>query len=466
MFWKRFARQPSQPSASATEAASTSPPSELSLSNDLHADLGEALRWLARGAEGELSGVSRFLHDLTKALHKAGLTQDATRVAAEARKLIPSIQREPTQQTRGEAFFYVLKALAITERAEEITKILADVARITRIQFTAEDISGSFMAISESVLDDTDDVRKAQVLISSITDSERKGSALGHLCKTLVRLGRLGEALELATQISDEPPHYWRSFFLSQCVETLCKLGVVDDALGVAKQISRDAFRSTALFAGAQSLADLGRIPEAEAVLEQAMTIPEEGRSGQEFAFGRAAKIQAILGHVDEALEMASHIERQRPRYSSAIAEICRMVASKGQCPQALALASKADNRDVALVGVVEGLASAGLLIEAENVLNQVKAEEQRWDGWEALGLKLASEAKGTEAIKAANRFPGQLSYRGDRIIASLVLALSKEGKYSDARRVIVQRWRSDPISRVEAMTAIWSASQAVSQNK
>lgn len=461
MFWnrKKPASQVKQPTSSATDGAPASPTPQQSLLTDLRADLDEALRWLERGVKGELRAF-QFFHDLTKALCQAGLTGEATRVTTQARNLIALVQKEPNEAIRGEAFGYAFKALAITESIEEIRRVLVDGTRIAKLQLTDSDAGGMLWVASESVLDATEDVSKALALISGIVDgTPQKDYAYKDVCEALVRIGRMQESVELAARISDGPPDHRRSFALTDCVRTLSERGSVDDGLKVAQQIQEDGCRSSALFAVAESLATVGRAEEARGVLAQALAIPQQRRSSQEFAFLSAATIKAAVGNFDEALATANHIERHRPRYSSAIANICRVVASKGDLPQALTLANKADNRDVATLGVVQGLIGAGLLKEAEDVLKSIRDEEQRWEGWETLALRLASDAKVEDAVRIADRFPKR--YQGDNVIRSLAVALAKQGKYPDARKIVLQRWRSAPGSRVEVMAAMWTASQS-----
>jgi len=136
------------------------------------------------------------------------------------------------------------------------------------------------------------------------------------------------------------------------------------------------------------------------------------------------------------------------------------VVASTGDLTQALKLASEADNRDVAVLGLVAGLASAKRFKEAEGVLVRVRDEEERWEGWETLACSLASQGKTLEVMTIADRFPTEHKYRLNDVVLSLVESLAKEGRYLDARRVTVQYWSSDPIARVEAMAVAVAAAR------
>lgn len=420
------------------------------LIDDLDADLDQALGEIAR-----TSGVrakSLALYDLTKALSKAGLGEEVATVVAETRKFIGEIELDRSDD-RTESYANVCRALAITETAEEVTRLVEDFPRVTRNQWNDTDSGGVFLALCESVLDDVDDLEKALALIRGIADGEQRDYAYGHVCKAYARLGRANDALELAPKIGDQDPFNKKSYCLAECAEALIRVGAAEDALDVAGQIPADRCRSAALFAVAQSLAGLGRGDEARTVLEQAQAIPGELRSEREFALVRTSAILATLGDFDEALAVANQIGPERPRYSQAVANLCREMASRGDLDEARSLASKVENRDVVALGIVKGLTSVGRLQEAEDILIRIKDEEQAFEGWDTLGRKLSSESHTSEVMRIAERLPG---YKGDDIVRSLVESLAKEGRFQDAVAIVAERWSTSPISRIEALGVIY----------
>ena len=420
------------------------------LTDDLDEDLDQALREIA-GSEVRHKSVA--LYDLTKSLFKAGLGQEVAKVVAETKKLIGDIERDGNEEVRLESYANVCKALAITEAVEDVTRLVADFPRITRNQWEDTDIGGAFLTLCESVLDDVDDIEKAIAFIQGIAGDEQRDYAYGHVCKAYARLGQSNDALQLAFQIGDEAPSYRKSFCLSECAEALSGLGASEDALVVARQIPEDSSRSSALFAVAQSLAEMGRDDEARLILEQAQAISGELRSEREFALVRASTILATLGDADEALAVANQIGQERPRYSQAVANICGALASKGDLSEAQSMASNADDWDLVALGIVKGLTSAGDLEEAEKILMGIQDEGQDCEGWETIGGRLSSESNTSEVMRIAEHLP---KYSGDGIIRSLIESLAKEGNYQDAVEIVGQRWRSDPISRVESLAAIF----------
>lgn len=418
---------------------------------NLRKDLGQALREIA--SSRDLRAGSLALYDLTKALSNAGRGQEAAAVAAESKKLIGNIGREGSEETRLGSYLNVCKALTITETADEVTRLVLEFSRVTRVRMAEGDKDGALLALSESLLDDTNDVEKALAIILGIADGEQKDCANGHVCKAYARLGQANNALILASRIGDEAPFHWRSFYLAECVEVLSGAGAAEDALEFARQIQTDHSRTTALFAVAQSFADSGRGDEARTVLEQAQAIPGDRRSERESGLARGSMVLATLGSIDEALATADGIERERPRHSFAVAGICRAVASWGDLREASSLASKADNRDVAALGMVKGLVDAGRFEEAEDVLKGMKDEEQLSDGWETLGQRMASEGRSAEVATIVRHLSGD---KADDVIRSLVQSLAREGKFQDAKAIVAQRWPTGPISRVEAMAPVY----------
>ena len=117
------------------------------------------------------------------------------------------------------------------------------------------------------------------------------------------------------------------------------------------------------------------------------------------------------MGNIEQALITANLIERQLPRHSRAIANICYVLASQGELSQAQTLVSIAADRDVATLGIVEGLTSTRHFKEAEDALKRVKDEERRQDGWEVLARGLVKESRVAESMEIADRLP---KYRGD----------------------------------------------------
>jgi len=420
------------------------------LTDDLDANLDQALREIS-GSSG-VKDRSVALYDLTKALFKAGLVQNVATVVAETRKLIGDIERDRSDDCL-ESYANVCKALAITEDVEEVTRLVSDFPRITKNKWDDTALGGAFLALCESVLDDVDDVGKALAFIQGIAGDEQRDYANGHVCKAYARLRRANDTLQLASQIGDEAPFHRKSFCLAECAEVLGGLGAAEDASVVARQTPADRYRSSGLFAAAISFAGLGRNDEARTVLEQAQAIPGELRSEREFALVRASTILATLGDVDEALAVANQIGQERPRYSQAVANICRAMASRGDLSEAQSVASKVANRDLVELGIVKGLTSAGRLEEAEDILVRMKGKEQRFEGWETLGRRLSNESQTSEVMRIAERLP---TYKGDDIVRSLIESLAKEGKYQDAVAVVAERWSFGTISRVEALATIF----------
>ena len=421
------------------------------LKDDLSTDLKEALREIARSSD--IFARSLALYDLTKALSNAGLVQETNTVVAEARNLISDIERERHEEVRTRSYANVTKAIAITDTAEEVTRLVADFQRVTRVDWTDMDYWGALLVFSESILEDTDDVQKALALIRGIPGNEQREYANGSVCKTYARLGQANDVLELASQIEDQAPHNIRSFILAECAEILGAAGAAEDALQVARQTPTDRNRSNALYAVAQSFSKLGRVAEARTALEQARVIHRDGRGGKEFALMRASTILAKMGDFDEALAVANEIEPERPRHSHAVADVCRSMACRGNLSEAQRLASKVDNKDAVALGIVKGLTDGGRLGEAEKILMRIKDEDQRREGWETIGRRLSSESNTSEVMRIAERLP---RYNGDDILRSLIESLAKVGNYQEAVEIVAQRWRSDPVSRVDALATIF----------
>lgn len=417
----------------------------------LDTDLNQALREIA--ATNDAIAKSVVLYDLTKALFKAGLAQQVATVAEEMRKFIRDLERHRSDEVRAKSYGNACKALAITDGADEVNALVADFPRIAGSQWDDTDTGGTLFALCDSILDDTDDVEKALALIHGISDKKISNYAYGSVCKAYARLGQADNALRLASRIGDEPPLHQRSFCLTMCAETLGDMGAAEDALIIAQQIAAGRFRLSALFSAAQSFANLGRDNQTRTILEQALAIPGESRSQREFAMVRASTALATLGHIDEALAVASQIDQERPRYFQAIANICRAMAHRGNLSEAQSLASKIENRDVVALGIVKGLTSAGRLEEAENILGRIKDEEQRSEGWETLGRKLSHGSHTSETLRIVEHLP---EFLGNSIVRLLVESLAKEGKYQDAVAIVAQRWSSNPISRVEVLASIF----------
>lgn len=419
----------------------------------LQADLDEALRRLDR-EKGNVRAVSIVLYGIAKVLNKAGKGSETVIVVREASKFLPFVRSEASEEGRLEAYENLLRTVAIKEPAEELMTVLDDGPQLTRVDVAGEDKEGWLMTLCESVLEDTGDIPKAQALVERMHGGERREYAYGSICRALARQGRLADMLELADQIGDAPPRQLRYFVLRGCVAILCENGAIDEALRVAKGIPA-AQGPFALLAVSLALAEHDRSNEALTVLREALTLPVVGRSDQEGAFLSAAQVRAAIGDIDGALAEAAKIERERPRYSMAIAAISKITASKGDMEHARRLASTAYERDVALLGIVAGLTSSARLTEAEGILKEIKSDEQRWDGLERLALGLARAGRTADVLAAIRHLPSEQQYKEQAIVTALAESLATEGKYQEARRVIADYWRTDPFSRVKAMAGL-----------
>ena len=422
------------------------------LMDEIPRSVTQALQELGRSSD--VRAKSKMCFEMTKTLFKAGLASQAKPVTAATKNLVRDIERESSEEVRAEAFSNVLKALAIADPVDDVLRLAVDFPRV--IGQTFDD--SVFWVISSSVSEDLDDVDKAFAFMGKISNrqSSVRDYAYADICRAYARLGRTEDALRMATRIGDESK---KSFCMADCALTLSEAGAAEDALAFAREVSDEHVGSSPLFGVAQNLADLGRIDEAREVLEQAQALPQEQRpSSRESASLMASRILATLGKFDKALAVAGEIEPDRPRYSSALAGIGEALASKGDLPGATALASTAANRDEVELGIVRGLTTAGRFNEAEEVINRIRDQEQRADGWESLGQGLARELNTEEVFRIAPHLRG---YRAHDLFQLLVESLAREAKYQNAMTVAAERWPSDPFRRLDALAAIYREAKA-----
>ena len=412
----------------------------------------QALRELEMSSD--VRARSKFCYEMTKTLVKAGLASKAEPVTAATKDLVRGIERERSEEVRAEAFSNVLKALAITDPVDEVTRLAVDFSRV--IGQTPDD--SVFFGISSSVSEDLGDVHKAFAFMGKISNrqSSVRDYAYADICRAYARSGRTEDALRMATRIGDESE---RSFCMSDCALALSEAGAAEEAFVFAREVSDEHVGSSPLFGIAQNLADSGRIDEAREALEQAQALPQEQRrSSRESTSLLASRVLATLGEFDKALAVAGEIEPERPRYSAALAGIGEALASKGDLPRATALASKVSNRDEVELGIVRGLTTAGRFNEAEEVINRLRDQEQRANGWESLGQGLARELNTEGVSRIAPHLRG---YRADGLFQLLVESLAREAKYQDAMTVAAGRWPSDPFRRLDALAAIYREAKA-----
>ena len=422
------------------------------LMDEIPRSVTQALQELGRSSD--VRAKSKMCFEMTKTLFKAGLASQAKPVTAATKNLVRDIERESSEEVRAEAFSNVLKALAIADPVDDVIRLAVDFPRV--IGQTFDD--SVFWVISSSVSEDLDDVDKAFAFMGKISNrqSRVRDYAYADISKAYARLGRTGDALRMATRIGDESK---KSFCMADCALTLSEAGAAEDALAFVREVSDEHVGSSPLFGVAQNLADLGRIDEAREVLEQAQALPQEQRpSSRESASLMASRILATLGEFDKALAVAGEIEPDRPRYSSALAGIGEALASKGDLPGATALASTAANRDEVELGIVRGLTTAGRFNEAEEVINRLRDQEQRANGWESLGHGFARDTNADEVVRVAGYVPG---YRADNLFQALVQSLTQAADYQDAMAVAARRWPSDPFSRLEALAVIFREANA-----
>jgi tetratricopeptide (TPR) repeat protein len=220
-----------------------------------------------------------------------------------AEMLIKAGSRDQAEQVTTEALEHAGKIKDVSTHSDAIVKIVELLVRIGKTTTAIEVARG------------IDGVEAHSLRKAGVYEASSRHRAMGSVAKSLARVGKIEEALEVGDKIEIEliasgrqmilvfAQLQARSEALIEVIKALVKIGSIDKALEVARQI-QPPYLSEAMVIVTESLAKVGRINEA---LEAARKI--ERADDRSSSLVKIAEIMAEKSLVDSAMRILAEAE-------------------------------------------------------------------------------------------------------------------------------------------------------------